>query len=72
MLRILLAAAVLLGIAYFFLRSGEGDKPLAQQKEAMKKAEQVQQTVDKQVAELRKQVEKQSGGNSDDDSNPPR
>jgi len=62
MLRILLAAAVLLGIAYFFLNSGGGDKPLAQQKEAMKTAEQVQQTVNKQAADLRKQVEKQSGG----------
>jgi CHASE3 domain sensor protein len=66
MLRILVVAAVLLGVAYFYLNQGSGEnaRPLEAQQEALEKARQVEKTVQDQADALRKQIDEQT---ADDD-----
>lgn len=68
MLRLLIAAAVLLGAAYFYLNSGGGNaRPLETQQRAIEQAKQVEKTVQDQAEKMRKQIEEQSGGSADND-----
>lgn len=71
MLRILVAGAVLLAAAYFYLnQGGEDSRPLETQQQALEKAQAVEKTVQDQAARLQKQVEEQSGAAADDDGQP--
>lgn len=71
MLRILIAAAVLLGAAYFYLNQGEDKRPLETQQQALEKAKAVEKTVQDQAARLQKQIDEQSGAAADDDDGQP-
>lgn len=68
MLRILVAAIVLLAAAYFYLnQGGEDARPLEAQQEALDKAKAIEQQVQDQAEALKKQIDAQTGDNSDDD-----
>lgn len=65
MLRILVAAAVLLAAAYFYLnQGGEDTRPLEAQQQAIDKAKAVEQKVQDQAEALKKQIDEQT---ADDD-----
>lgn len=66
MLRLLIAAAVLLGAAYFYLnQGGDGGRPLETQQQALEKAKAVEKTVQDQAARLKQDIDEQTG--TDDD-----
>lgn len=68
MLRLLIAAVVLLGAAYFYLNSGGGNaRPLETQQQAIEKAKAVEKTLQDQADKMRKQIDEQSGSSADDD-----
>lgn len=68
MLRILIAAIVLLGAAYFYLnQGGEDARPLEAQQQALEKAKEVEKLVQQQAADLREEIDKQTDAASDDD-----
>ena len=62
MLRLLIAAVVLLAAAYFYLDRGEEQRPLEAQQQALEKAKAVEQTVRDQAARLQEEIEAQTGG----------
>lgn len=67
MLRILVAAAVLLVAAYFYMnQGGEDSRPLETQQQALEKAKAVEKTVQDQADALKKQIDEQT----DDDTQP--
>lgn len=71
MLRILIAAIVLLAVAYFYIdQGGEGDRPLETQQQALEKAKEVEKLVQQQAADMREEIDKQTGAASDDDGQP--
>ncbi len=71
MLRILVAAIVLLVAAYFYLnQDGEDARVLETQQQALDKAKAVEQTVQDQADALRKQIDEQTGAAGDDDGQP--
>lgn len=57
MLRILLAAIVLLVAAYFYLGSGGNEEPVAKQQEAIEKAKEVEKTVEEHAQKIRDTVD---------------
>lgn len=68
MLRILIAAIVLLGVAYFYLnQGGEDARPLETQQQALEKAKEVEKIVQQQAADLREEIDKQTDAAGDDD-----
>lgn len=68
MMRILVAAIVLLVAAYFYLnQDGEDARVLEAQQEALDKAKAVEKTVQDQAEALQKQIDEQVG---DDDGQP--
>lgn len=67
MLRILIAAIVLLGVAYFYLnQGGDETRPLETQQQALEKAKEVEAIVQKQAADMRKEIDEQTGAGDDD------
>lgn len=71
MLRILVAAIVLLAAAYFFLnQDAEDARVLETQQQALDKAKAVEKTVQDQAEALRKQIDEQTSGAGDDDGQP--
>lgn len=68
MLRILVAAAVLLAAAYFYMnQGGEESRPLETQQQALEKAKAVEKTVQDQADALKKQIDEQT---ANDDGQP--
>lgn len=68
MLRILIAAAVLLAAAYFYMnQGGENARPLEAQQQALDKAKAVERQVQDQADALKKQIDEQT---ADDDDKP--
>ncbi|MBW3567594.1 MAG: hypothetical protein KY410_06500 [Proteobacteria bacterium] len=68
MLRILVAAAVLLAAAYFYMnQGGEESRPLETQQQALEKAKAVEKTVQDQADALKKQINEQT---ANDDGQP--
>lgn len=70
MSRILIVAAVLLGVAYFYLYQGghpEGrnSRPLETQQQALEQAKQVEKTVQDQAEILQKQIDEQTADDAD-------
>lgn len=63
MLRILIAAAVLLVAAYFYINQGDGEdaRPLEAQQQALDKAKAVEQQVQEDAKKLQEEIEKQTG-----------
>lgn len=71
MLRILVAAIVLLAAAYFFLnQDAEDARVLETQQQALDEAKAVEKTVQDQAEALRKQIDEQTSGAGDDDGQP--
>lgn len=69
MMRILIAAIVLLAAAYFFLnQDGEDARVLETQQQALDKAKAVEKTVQDQADALKRQIDEQTG--DDDDGQP--
>lgn len=65
MLRIVVAAAVLLAAAYFYMNQGGREpRPLDAQQQALEKAKAVEKTVQDQADALKKQIDEQTA--SDD------
>ncbi|HEX7047319.1 MAG TPA: hypothetical protein VF275_07095 [Gammaproteobacteria bacterium] len=68
MLRILVAAIVLLAAAYFYLnQGGEDARPVEAQQQALEKAKEVEKIVQQQAADLREQIDEQTDAAGDDD-----
>ena len=66
MLRILVAAIVLLVAAYFYLNQGGEDvRPLEAQQQAIDKAKAVEQTVQDQADALKQQIDEQTANDDD-------
>lgn len=62
MLRILIAAIVLLAAAWFYLdQGGEQERPLETQQQALEKAVQVEKTMQERTENLQKAVNEQTG-----------
>lgn len=71
MLRILVAAIVLLAAAYVFLnQDAEDARVLETQQQALDEAKAVEKTVQDQAEALRKQIDEQTSGAGDDDGQP--
>lgn len=67
MLRILIAAIVLLAVAYFYLdQGGEDARPLETQQQALEKAKEVEALVQQQAADMREEIDRQTGADDDD------
>lgn len=62
MSRLLIAALVLLAVAYVYLGQGEDERPLQAQQQALEKAQAVEQTVHDHAARLQKEIDAQSSG----------
>ena len=62
MMRILVAAIVLLAAAYFYMNQGGGEdaRPLEAQQQALDKARAVEKTVQDQADALKKQIDEQT------------
>lgn len=68
MFRLLIAAAVLLAAAWFYMnQGGENERPLEAQQQAIDKAKAVEQKVQDQAEALKKQIDEQT---ADDDGKP--
>ena len=66
MFRLLIAAAVLLAAAYFYLnQGGEQSRPLETQQQALEQAKQVEKTVQDQAEALKKQIDEQTADDAD-------
>lgn len=71
MMRILVAAIVLLAAAYFYLnQDGEDARVLETQQQALDQAKAVEKAVQDQAEALQKQIDEQTGEASDDDGEP--
>lgn len=69
MLRILIAAIVLLVAAWFYLDQGdESTRPLETQQQALDKAKEVEQIVQQQAKDMQEQIDRQTGDGDDDGS----
>lgn len=68
MLRLLIAAAVLLGAAYFYLnQGGDDERVLDAQQQALEKAKEVEKIAADRVNELNERLEEQEQADPDDD-----
>ena len=71
MLRVLIAAAILLGAAYFYLnQGGDAERPLDAQQQAMEKAKEVEKIAQDRVRELNERMQKQEQPADDDGGEP--